>query len=79
MGHVIADGLRWTVAGALFGLAGSAALLRFLRGLLYEVSTNDWRISAMSTLVLFAIAMLATYLPGRRAVRIDPMVALRHE
>jgi putative ABC transport system permease protein len=79
MGHVIAEGLRWTVAGVLFGLAASMALLRFLRGLLYEIGANDWRVSAISTLVLFAIAMLATYLPGRRAVRIDPMTALRHE
>ncbi len=77
--HVMADGFRWTVAGTLAGLGCSAALWRLLRGLLYGIQANDWRVSAAAAAVLFAIAMLAAYLPGRHASRIDPMVALRHD
>jgi ABC-type antimicrobial peptide transport system permease subunit len=76
---VMADGLRWTAAGTLFGLACSAGLTRFLRGLLYDVRSDDWRVFAIAALVLCMIAMIATFLPSRLASRIDPMVALRHE
>jgi putative ABC transport system permease protein len=76
---VMADGVRWTTAGTLFGLACSAGLTRFLRGLLYDVRTGDWRVFAIAALMLCMIAMVATLLPSRHASRIDPMVALRHE
>jgi putative ABC transport system permease protein len=76
---VMADGVRWTAAGTLFGLACSAGLTRFLRGLLYDVRTDDWRVFAIAAGVLSIIAMVATFLPSRHASRIDPMVALRHE
>jgi predicted permease len=76
---VMADGVRWTAVGTLFGLACSAGLTRFLRGLLYGVRTNDWRIFAIAALALCMIAMVATFLPSRHASRVDPTVALRHE
>ena len=76
---VMADGVRWTAAGTVFGLACSAGLARFLRGLLYDVHTDDWRMFAIAALVLCVTAMVATFLPSRHASRIDPMVALQHE
>jgi len=79
IGLVMADGMRWTAAGAFLGLVCSAALTRFLKGLLYDVRTDDSRVFVMAALVLSMIAMLATFLPSRHASRIDPMVALRHE
>jgi putative ABC transport system permease protein len=75
----MADGARWTAAGTLFGLACSAGLTRFLRGLLYDVRTDDWRVFAIAAVVLCVIAIVATFLPSRQASRVDPMVALRHE
>jgi len=79
IGLVMADGMRWTAAGAFFGLVCSAGLTRFLRVLLYDVRTDDSRVFVIAALVLSVIAMLATFLPSRHASRIDPMVALRHE
>ena len=79
IGLVMADGMRWTAAGTFFGLVCSAGLTRFLRGLLYDVRTDDSRVFVIAAVVLSMIAMLATFLPSRHASRIDPMVALRHE
>jgi ABC-type lipoprotein release transport system permease subunit len=75
---VMADGVRWAAAGTLFGVACSAGLTRLMRGLVYDVHTDDWRVFAIAAGVLCMIAMVATFLPSRHASRIDPMVALRH-
>ncbi len=76
---VIREGLQLFAFGAAAGLAVSFAAPRVLRSLLYGVRPTDPWILAGMVAVLFAIAFPACYLPARRATKVDPMVALRHE
>jgi putative ABC transport system permease protein len=76
---VVSDGVRWTAAGTILGIVASVALLRVLKGLLYEVQVLDARVFAIATMVLVAVAIFAAWLPAYRASRTDPMVALRHD
>jgi predicted permease len=76
---VLAEGLRFTLLGLGAGLLMAAALSRFLRGQLYEISPLDPAPFVAAALVLAATATLACWVPIRRATRIDPMEALRHE
>ena len=66
-------------AGLGVGLAASVALTRLISGLLFGVTPLDLPTFAGVSLLLFAVACLASYIPARRATRIDPMIALRHE
>jgi putative ABC transport system permease protein len=68
-----------TAAGQAIGLAGSLAASRFLATLLYETATVDFWTFALVPVVLTLVALVACYVPGRRAARIDPMAALRVE
>ncbi|HVZ79142.1 MAG TPA: ABC transporter permease, partial [Gemmatimonadaceae bacterium] len=76
---VLAQGGRIALVGALAGLVVAAALTRLMSGLLYSVSAFDPVTFASASGVLVAVAMLASYVPARRAARVDPMVALRCE
>jgi putative ABC transport system permease protein len=76
---VVSRGLGLTVAGALLGLAGAFALTGFLRSLLFEVSPIDPLSFAGVTVVMAAIALLACWIPARRATRVGPAEALRVE
>jgi predicted permease len=69
----------WVVAGLIGGLAGSLALTRTMRGLLYGISPVDFVSFAAAVAVLVLVATLATYAPSHRAARIDPAAALRSE
>jgi putative ABC transport system permease protein len=76
---VVGQGLRVTAIGTAIGLAGAVVLTRFLRTLLFEVSTTDPRAYVVATIVFGAAAALASWVPARRAARVDPLEALRGE
>ena len=76
---VLSQGLLTIAIGTAIGLAGSFALTRTMRSLLFEVSPNDPLTIAGVALLLILIAALASYIPARRATRVDPTVALRYE
>ena len=65
--------------GLLVGLLGALGVTRLMSSLLYGVSANDLSIYAIVTIVLSGTALIATYFPARRAMAVDPMVALRYE
>ncbi len=67
------------LAGGLIGLAGAFALSRLLSSLLYGIGSSDPLAFSSTTVILIAVALLASYLPARRAVRVNPVVTLRYE
>ncbi len=78
-GMVLSQGVRLAALGTAIGLAGAFVLSRFIANQLFGVTATDPRTYMGATLVLFVIAVIATYLPARRATTVDPMVALRSE
>jgi predicted permease len=76
---VLGQGLAMAVAGTAIGVAGALFLTRFAGPQLYEVKPNDPWVFASVAALLLAIAMVAAWLPARRASRVDPMVVLRCE
>jgi len=76
---VLRDGLPWTFAGLAAGLAGAVALTRYLESLLFGVGATDPATFAAVSALLTAIAVVATVIPAARAVRVDPMTALKSE
>ena len=78
-GFLIGPSMRWTVWGLVVGLGLSLALTRFLKGLLHGVSPTDPLIFVGVSVLLAGVALVAAYLPARRAVRLQPMATLRAE
>jgi putative ABC transport system permease protein len=76
---IVGHGLRLAVVGIAIGAGGALALAQLLQGLLFSISATDPRVYASLILLLFTIAAIACYVPARRAMRIDPMTALRAE
>jgi ABC-type antimicrobial peptide transport system permease subunit len=76
---VMGQGLRLTLVGIAIGLAGSYAATRALASLLFGVSSTDFSTFATVALLLTAVAMIACFIPARRAMKVDPCVALRYE
>jgi predicted permease len=76
---VVGQGLRLTLLGLIIGFAASLGLSGLLRALLFGVSTNDPIIYIVIPCLLLAVALLACYLPARKATRVDPVIALRAE
>ena len=76
---VVARGLSLAGAGILAGLAGALVLTRFMRGVLFGVGTTDLPTFAGVTVTLLGVAFLASWIPARRASRVDPMITMRAE
>ena len=76
---VIGEGLVLTLVGLAIGLAGALALTRFLKSLLFGVAANDPATFAAVSVVLVCVGIAACLIPAMRAMRVDPMVALRYE
>ena len=76
---VLAEGLNLVLIGAALGIAGALALTRLLSSMLYGVSVTDPLIFVSVTVLLAAVSLAACYVPARRAMRVDPIIALRYE
>jgi predicted permease len=76
---VIGQGALLSGLGALFGVTAALAVTRYLQSLLFRVKPSDPTTIAAAAFGLIAVAMLASYIPARRAAKVDPMVALRYE
>jgi predicted permease len=76
---VIGQGMLLTVSGLAAGLPAALGLARLLRSLLYGVDPNDATTFVLGALALWSVALLASYIPARRATKVDPIVALRYE
>ena len=76
---ILSQGLRTVLTGVVIGIAGALALTRTLESLLFDITSTDPLTFAAAIVVLVAAALLACYIPARRAAKVDPMVALRYE
>lgn len=76
---MVSGSMTWVVVGIVFGVAGSLGLTRLLGTLLYNVKPSNPVVLGSVSLLLTGIGLLATYIPARRATKVDPMVALRYE
>ncbi|MEQ1910181.1 MAG: FtsX-like permease family protein, partial [Vicinamibacterales bacterium] len=74
---VVGQGMRRTLAGAIFGCAGALALGRWLQSLLVGVAATDVKVLSAATVMLLAVSLAACYVPARRALQLDPADTLR--
>ena len=77
--HVLSETMKLTIAGLVIGGLAARILTRFISSLLFGITSTDAPTYLAVSFVLAAVALLASYLPARRATRIDPLVALRQE
>jgi putative ABC transport system permease protein len=79
LGMVLGEGLRLAIAGVVVGLLGAWALSRYLTSILYGVRATDPLTYGLVAFLMTAVALLACYIPARRATQVDPIDALRYE
>jgi putative ABC transport system permease protein len=77
--QIAGQGMGWSAMGILIGVAGGLGLTRILSKMLFEVSATDPATFAGAAALLLAVAWTASYIPARRAMKLDPIVALREE
>ena len=76
---VVKNGMTLALIGVIIGIGGALALTRLIASLLFEVTATDATTFAIVSMGLLAVALLACWIPGRRATKVDPLVALRYE
>jgi putative ABC transport system permease protein len=76
---VLREGMQLVLLGLAAGLVGAVVLTRFLRTLLFDVTSTDPIVFTSIAALLAAVALFACYIPARRATHVDPLVALREE
>ena len=76
---IVGEGMRVAGIGGLLGIGAALAMARLMRALLYQIEPTDPATFAVGLVALAAIALLANYLPARRATRVQPLAALRHD
>ena len=76
---ILREGFILSVVGLGLGLIGAAVVGQAIRAYLYGIGPTDFAAFSVATLALLVAALLASYLPARRATKVDPMIALRHE
>jgi ABC-type antimicrobial peptide transport system permease subunit len=76
---ILGKAAAWTLLGIAIGLGTGLAVTRLISGLLFGVGLLDPVTLVLSPLVLLAVALAASYLPARRAMQVDPIMALRSE
>lgn len=76
---IVGDGFRLIMIGIVVGIAGAVTLTRFLARFLFGINPADLPTFAVVSVILAVVALAASYIPARRAAKVDPMVALRHE
>jgi putative ABC transport system permease protein len=76
---VMRNGMSLVLMGIVIGLAGAFALTRWMASLLFEVSATDFLTFMMTASLLTVIALLACWVPARRATKVDPLIALKYE
>jgi putative ABC transport system permease protein len=76
---VVWQGMRLTLIGVVLGFAAALALTRVMKNMLFNVSTSDPATFTLIVLLLVSVALIAVYIPARRATKVDPLLALRHD
>lgn len=76
---VVGKGMVLAIIGTAIGLVASLALTRLMRSLLFQVTPTDWFTFVIASMILLIVALLACYIPARRATKLDPLIALRYE
>jgi putative ABC transport system permease protein len=76
---VLGQGMRLAFVGIAIGLMAGLALMRLLTSMLFQVSPTDFRTFTFVAITLGVVALIACYIPARRATKVDPLVALRYE